>query len=119
MNRKTRILIIVSAIIVMQVLIFWVGGFHFSKSYLIGRNIPPEKIERINCDFWKENGNDRVLEYDFLEFDKTACLIEGDTLYIGGKPAAKAVSLVHRCFIDYELTIQSFDGLKTGSYVSK
>jgi hypothetical protein len=102
----------------LPVLIFWLGRFHFSKEYLIGRNISFEKTSKIDCDFWKEAGGYSITGRDCLKFDGD-CKIKDDTLYFGEKPIAKVISLVQRCFIDYELTIQSFDKQKTDFYVSK
>ena len=113
MKKKT----IIAAIILLPVLIFCLGGFHFSDHYIIGQDIPFEKISKIHCGFWKYSGGYGT--EDFLEFNGNYCKIKNDTLYINEKPEAKVIGLVHRCIIgDYKLTIQSFDGQK-GFYVSK
>ena len=113
---KKRNIIITT--ILLPFLIFWLGSFHFSKTYLIGRDIPFKCIRILNVDFWKALDGYGITGRDFLERDGDWG-IKNDTLYIEGKPTAKVISLVSRCFMDYELTIQSFDGEKIGSYVSK
>jgi hypothetical protein len=110
-------IIIIAIIILLPFLIFWAGRFHFSEFYFIGRDIPFERINRLNVD-WKYSGGDRITGQDFLEFDDY-WTIKKDTLYMGEQPVAKVISLVKRCFIDYELKIQSFDKQETGYYVSK
>jgi hypothetical protein len=114
-----KIVIITAIIILLPLLIFWLGNFHFSKHYLIGRDIPFEKISKLKVDDWKDAGGYGITGRDFLEFGEDWYEIKNDTLYFGEQPVAKVISLVNRCFIDYELTIQSFDGQKTGFYVSK
>jgi hypothetical protein len=112
--------LIIITIILLPILIFGLGKFHFSEHYFIGRDIPFKRISKLNVGFWKDTGGYDITGRDFLEFGENGCSkIENDTLYVAGKPVAKVISLVSRCFIDYELTIQSFDGQKTGSYVSK
>ena len=78
------------------------------------------KISKIDCAFWKHNGGtiDSISE-DFLEFNETYHFIKNDTLYINKKPVAIASRLVHRCSLDYELTLISFDKKQTLYYVSK
>ena len=114
-----KTVIIITTIIFLLVLIFCSGNFHFSKHYFIGRNIPFEKINKLKVDDWKEAGGYGITGRDFLEFGEDWYKIKNDTLYFGKQPVAKVISLVHRCFIDYELTIQSFDEQQIGSYVSK
>jgi len=113
--------IIITIIILLPILIFWLGRFHFSKHYVIGRNVPFQKANQISL--WKDAGGAIIIGIDFFDLPKSCrnekWEIKKDTLYFAEKPVAKITSLVHRCFIDYELTIQSFDGQKIGSYISK
>lgn len=117
MNRKK--IYIILAIILTPILIFWLGGFHFSKYYLIGRDVPFRRLHKIKCDDWKAMEAYAITGPVYDGFSGKECKIANDTLFIYGEPVGRPVSLVHRCFIDYELTIQSFDGTKTGSWVSK
>ena len=113
--------IIIITVILLPILIFWLGGFHFSKHYVIGRNVPFKKANQIRL--WKDAGGSIITGVDFFDLPKNCCNekweVKKDTLYFAKKPVAKVISIVHRGFIDYELTIQSFDGQKTGSYISK
>ena len=109
-----KTLIIIAIIVLLPLSIFWFGNFHFSNHYFIGRDIPFEKISKLNVDFWKYSDEYHVTDF----FDNN--MIKNDTLYIAGRPEAKVIKIVHRYFLnDYILTIQSFDGQETGSYVSK
>ncbi len=111
---KTTIIII--TFIILVILTFWLGGFRFSTAYLIGRNIPFDKLDEIKC-VWKYSGGYSI-GYD--GFNKKDCKITNDTLYLYDKPVAKTISLVSRFLIDdYELTIKSFDGKNITYYVSK
>jgi len=113
--------ITIAIIILLPVLIFWLVGFHFSKHYIIGRNVPFEKASQIRL--WKDAGGSTITGVDFFDLPKSCRSekweVKKDTLYFAEKPVAKITGLVHRSFIDYELTIQSFDGQKKGSYISK
>ena len=111
-------LIIITIFLLLIPIFWWLGRFRFSNDYLIVRDIPFEKINKIKCGFWKQSGGYHII--DFMEFDEdNYCKIKNDTLYIAGKPEAKVISLIHRCLInDYDLTVQSFDG-QIGYYTSK
>jgi len=113
-------IIIITTIILTIVLIFILGRFHFSSIYILGRDISVNKINDIDCGFWKNNdGGIDSLNFDLLEFKESNRRIKNDTLYFGEIPIAIASRLVHRCFIDYELTLKSFDGRQTQYFVSK
>ena len=120
--------IIITIVILLPILIFWLGGFRFDKYHIIERNVPFKKAKVII--FWKDyEGGRCITGVDFFDLQKdyvqATCRnerykIKKDTLYFAEQPIAKIVSLVHRCFLnDYILTIQSLDGQKTGSYISK
>ena len=110
--KKKYIIIIV--IILLPILIFKLGRFHFDEYYLIGRDIPVKKISTIKCGFWKIYDGRCLV--DFFDNDN----IKNDTLYITGIPQAKIISIVHRCFLnDYILTMQCLDGQDTVFYISK
>ena len=113
-----RKFIIITGIILLPILVFWLGNFHLSEQYFIVRNVNTEKASKIKCRFWK--AREGAILGDFLEYNEGYWKIKQGILYVNEKPEAKAVSLVHRCFLnDYILTIQSLDGQKTGSYISK
>ena len=117
MTKRKNIIIII--IILLPILFFWLGRFHFSKHYFIGRNISIEKTSKINCRFWKAYDGDLLLG-DFLNCDESYWKIKKGILYVNEKPEVKLIGLVHRCLInDYILTVQSLDGQKTCSYISK
>ena len=110
--------IIILAIILLPILFFLLGRFHFSKHYLIGRNICIEKASKIKCKFWKTY--DGAIIGDFLDCGENHWRIKDGILYVNEKPKAKVIGLVYRCLTnDYILTIQSLDGQETGSYISK
>ena len=114
---KKKKFIIIIGIILLPIFIFWLGDFHFSKHYFIAQNISTEKERKIKCGFWK--AYESVLG-DILVCNKCNCKIKQGVLYIDEEPKAKVISLVYRCFLnDYILTIQSLDGQKIGSYISK
>ncbi len=116
---KKRI-IISTTICLTIVLIFILGRFHFSSTYGLGRDISVNKINEIDYGFWKYNGGGiNSLNVDLLEFKEPYCKIKNNTLYFGEKPIALATRLVQRNFIDYELTLKSFDGTQTQYFVSK
>ena len=109
--------------IILFILFFKLAGFHFSEAYFIGRNIPFEKINTMKDYFWKytDGYHDGYHVGDFLEFGEYY-EVKKDTLYSlykGRHPEAKVIKLVHRAFISYELTIQSFDGQKNSYYIGK
>jgi hypothetical protein len=116
---KKKVIMILTTILIV-VIIFILGRFHFSSTYFLGRDISVNKINEIDCGFWKYNGGGiDSLNIDFIEFKKSNRKIKNDTLYFGETPIAIATRLVHRCFKDYELTLKSFDGRQTQYYVSK
>ena len=109
--------IIITGVILLPIFIFWLGDFHFSKHYFIAQNISTEKEKRIKCGFWK--AYESVLG-DILVCNQCNCKINQGILYINEEPKAKVISLIRRFpSCDYILTIQSLEGQKTGSYISK
>jgi hypothetical protein len=104
---------VIISIVLTPVLVFIIGGFHFSNTYLFGRDIDVNRANEIGCGSWKyKSGYIADIKVDFIELNNSTNIIKNDTLYIGSRPVAVAVRLVHRCFSDYELTLRSLDGRK-------
>ena len=101
------------------ILAFKLGRFRYSSEYFIVRDIPYDRITRIDCRFWKFNGGTLPGgHYDLLDFNKGICTISGNKLYIEGLPIAHVVSLVRR-ISDYELTVTGLDNGEICYFVSK
>ena len=66
---KKRI-IIIAIIILTPILIFILGDFHFSKIDLLERDISVNKINNIDCGFWKnKSGGIGPIHTEVLEFN--------------------------------------------------
>jgi hypothetical protein len=118
---------IVAVIILLSPLIFWLNGGFFHSSYLIGRNIPFGKIDKLNLNLrtWISLNDDNITYGDFFYFTdlegRTIYKIKNGTLYYRDeKPVAKIISVHHRILDgSYELTMQSLDGKRIFKYFSK
>ncbi len=117
--RKGIIITIITTIILLPVLFFRLGRFHFDDNYIIGQYTPFEKVVKIDCHWKYYDGCSNILG-EALTFKNSKWEVKNDTIYFDKKPKIIVESLIYRYFPnDYILTIQSLDGQQTCSYVSK